>query len=149
MTDTREAILVRLEAIAGTVAGIKKVFRNETTTNETDLPAIIVLDADEKADPTDPEGRGPLAPRRMIMTPQLFIVLPEASKTVGTALNGFRKQLIDAVANDATLTALTINHRGARLVASQTSLAWGRSMMGEMGLSFAIPYLLQPEQATA
>jgi hypothetical protein len=57
MMDTREAILVRLEVIAGTVAGIKKVFRNETTTNETDLPAIIVLDANEKADPTDPEGR--------------------------------------------------------------------------------------------
>lgn len=148
MTDAREDILARLEAIAGTVTGIKKVFRNETTTNETDLPAIIVLDADEKADPTDPEGRGPLAPRRMIMTPQLFIVLPEGSETVGTALNGFRASLIKKIATDDELIALTPNHRGARLVATQTSLAWGRSMMGEMGVSFAIPYIVFPDQLT-
>ncbi len=141
--DTREAILARLEVIAK-VAGVKKVFRNTTTTNETDLPAVIVLDADEKADPTDPEARKPTDPRRMIMTPQLFIVLPEAAKVVGTSLNGLRALLIDAVASDATLTAMTINNRGARLLASQTSLAWGRSMMGEMGISFSIPYLVFP-----
>lgn len=143
--DRREEILQRLVVIAK-VAGVKKVFRNENTPNETDLPAVIVLDADEKADEGDPEGRGPLGPRRMVMVPQLFIVLPGAAKSVGTTLNGLRALLIDAVASDATLTAMTNNHRGARLLASQTSLAWGRSMMGEMGLSFAIPYLLHPGQ---
>ncbi|AEH88195.1 hypothetical protein [Mesorhizobium opportunistum] len=142
--DTREAILARLVVIAGDVTGIKKVFRNELATNETDLPAIIVLDANEKADPTDPEGRGPKAPRRMIMMPQLLIMLPEASSAVGTALNGFRALLIDAVANDDTLVGLTTNRQGARLAASETQLAWGRSMLGEMGIPFAIPYILFP-----
>ncbi|MER9355557.1 hypothetical protein NKI61_20005 [Mesorhizobium sp. M0514] len=142
--DTREAILDRLVAIAGDVAGIRKVFRNMSSPDETDLPAIIVLDADEGADEGDPPGRGPLAPRRMIMTPQLFVVLPEAVKSIGTVLNGYRAELIDAVATDATLTAMTTNGLGARLLASQTSLAWGRSMMGEMGMSFSIPYILFP-----
>lgn len=142
--DTREAILQRLLAIAEGIDGIKKVYRNNMRPPESNLPAILVLDGDEAGDENDPRSRGARGPRRMIMTPQLLIVLPEKAADVGTALNGYRAKLINAVATDADLTALTTNRIGAWLHSSQTSLAWGRSMLGEMGVAFAIPYVLDP-----
>ncbi len=80
----------------------------------------------------------------MIMTPQMLIVLPEKQKLVGTTLNFWRAKSIRAVATDNALMALTTNRVGARLHSTQTSLAWGRSMLGEMGVAFAIPYYLDP-----
>lgn len=147
--DSREAILARLVVVAGTVEGIANTFRNQIALNEEDLPAISVLDGDEKADDTDPGGRGPKAPRRMIMMPQMLIYLPKNASLIGTSLNRFRALLVDAVANDDVLTAMTINNHGARLMATQTALAWGRSMLGEMGVSFAIPYVAFPGQLSA
>lgn len=143
--DVREAILARLVVIAGTIDGVSTVQRNNLNVSETAI-TIVVFDGDEKADEDDPPARGPKAPRRMIMLPQLLITLPEKARDVGTVLNAFRAKLIHAVLFDNSLTALTWNGRGARLAATQTSLAWGRTMMGEMGVSFAIPYLLRPDQ---
>ncbi|ESY72314.1 hypothetical protein X740_33405 [Mesorhizobium sp. LNHC221B00] len=142
--DTREAILARLVEIAGTIDDIKTVYRNSIRPPEPNLPAILVLDGDEAADETDPNSRGSRGPRRMTMTPQLLIVLPEKASEVGTALNACRAKLIRAIATDTELAALTTNHIGGRLHSTQTSLAWGRSMLGEMGVAFAIPYYLDP-----
>lgn len=146
MADPRELILARLVVIADTVPGIRKTFRNQITINDDEMPAITVLDGDERADETDPADRGPKGPRRMIMMPQVLIYLPKKATLIGTGLNGFRALLIDAVANDSTLTEMTTKKRGARLMATQTALAWGRSMLGEMGVSFAIPYVASPGQ---
>lgn len=144
--DTREAILQRLVAIAETfkTTGIKTVYRNNMRPPEPNLPAILVLDGDEAAAEDDPNSRGSRGPRRMTMTPQLLIVLPETQKDVGTTLNAWRAKLIKAVATDDALMALTTNRVGGRLHSTQTSLAWGRSMLGEMGVAFAIPYYLDP-----
>ncbi|MBZ9705382.1 hypothetical protein LB543_01390 [Mesorhizobium sp. ESP7-2] len=144
--DVREAILVRLVEIAGTIDGIKTVYRNNNRPPEANLPAVLVLDGDEVGDENDSVSRGPMSPRRMVMTPQTLIVLPEAAKDVGTVINGYRVKLIKAVATDATLIALTTNRLGARLHSSQSSLAWGRSLLGEMGVQFAIPYVLDPSK---
>lgn len=146
--DRRELILERLVTIAGTI-GVRKVMRNNIRPAETDLPAVVILDADEAADPDDPGGRGPRAPRRMIMTPQVLILLAENARNVGPTLSEYRVAMVRAVAFDDALTALTTNLRGARLLKTETSLAWGRSMLGEMGLSFAIPYVLEPENLPA
>jgi hypothetical protein len=145
--DTREAILQRLVAIAETfktTRGIKAVYRNNMRPPEANLPAILILDGDEMGDENDPNSRGSRGPRRMTMTPQMLIVLPEKSEDVGTVLNGHRAALIKAIATDADLMALTTNRLGGRLHSTQTSLAWGRSMLGEMGVAFAIPYYLDP-----
>jgi hypothetical protein len=142
--DTREAILLRLVAIAATIPGIKEVFRNNIRPPEANLPAILVLDGDEAAAETDPNSHGSRGPRRMIMTPQLLIVLPEKASDVGSTLNAYRAKLIKAIATDVDLAALTINRLGGRLHSTQTSLAWGRSMLGEMGVAFAITYALDP-----
>ena len=144
--DVREAILEQLVSTAGGIDGVTSVFRNNITVDETDLPAIVVLDGDEVADEGDPVGRGPLAPRRMTMTPQILIILPSSQREVGTNLNAFRALLIHAVTDDDTLTALTTNGRGVRLQQTQTNLAWGRSMKGEMSVQFEIPYTLRPDQ---
>ena len=146
MADPRELILARLVVIAATVPGIRNTFRNQITLNDEEMPAISVLDGDEKADETDPADRGPKGPRRMIMLPQMLIYLPKKASLVGTSLNGFRALLIDAVADDSVLTAMTTKERGARHMTTQTALAWGRSMLGEMGVSFAIPYVAFPGQ---
>lgn len=140
--DVREAILARLVVIAER-CGADRVVRNEYAPNEKQ-DTIMLLDGDEAADEDDPVGRSPLAPRRMTMTPQLLIALARGRAQVGTRLNGIRSALIYEVATDAPLIALTLNGRGARLHSTQTSLAWGRSMLGEMGVAFAIPYLLKP-----
>ncbi|WP_217577324.1 hypothetical protein [Mesorhizobium sp. GbtcB19] len=145
--DAREAILQRLVAIAETFKtadGIKTVYRNNMRPPEANLPAILVLDGDEQGDENDPKSRGARGPRRMLMTPQMLIVLPEEAKNVGTVLNGLRAKLIKAVATDSDLAALTTNRIGPWLHSTQTSLAWGRSMLGEMGVAFAIPYYLDP-----
>ncbi|QKC83274.1 hypothetical protein [Mesorhizobium sp. NZP2077] len=144
--DAREAILQRLVAIAQTFKtdGIKTVYRNNMRPPEPNLPAILVLDGDEVAAEDDPNSRGSRGPRRMTMTPQLLIVLPETQKDVGTTLNAWRAKLIRAIATDTDLMALTTNRIGGRLHSTQTSLAWGRSMLGEMGVAFAIPYYLDP-----
>lgn len=144
MASTRELILQRLVAIAKTIDGIKNVYRNNNRPPEANLPAIVILDGDATAAETDPKNRGSRAPRRMIMTPQLLIILPEKATEVGTTLNGLHDKLIHAVAFDDALTALTTNRLGADLHSIQTSLAWGRSMLGEMGVAFAIPYYLDP-----
>ncbi|TPI13867.1 hypothetical protein [Mesorhizobium sp. B4-1-1] len=142
--DTREAILVRLVAIAEGIDGIRYVYRNNMRPSEANLPAILVLDGDEAGNENDPNNRGSRGPRRMTMTPQMLIVLPETAEDVGTVLNAYRAKLIKAVATDTGLAALTTNRIGPWLHSTQTSLAWGRSMLGEMGVAFAIPYYLDP-----
>lgn len=141
--DVREAILARLVVIAEGIEGVDRVVRNDYAPNEKQT-TVMVLDADEAADEDDPVGRGPLAPRRMTMTPQMLIAMAKGSGQIGSSLNAIRAALIYAVATDAPLITLTLNGRGARLHSTQTSLAWGRSMLGEMGVAFAIPYLLKP-----
>jgi hypothetical protein len=143
--DVREAILARLVEIAEGIDGITRVTRNEIDLSEVDLPAIAILDGDEMADEADAAGRGPLAPRRMSMTPQMVIMLASAQREVGSTLNGFRALLVHGVTHDDTLTGMTTNGRGARLLGTQTNLAWGRSMKGEMSVQFEIPYILRPD----
>lgn len=146
MADRREEILTRSFVICQTkILGIKKAFRNQVEHSESDLPAIALLDGDEKAESPDMmDNRGPKAARSMIMTPQFMIMVSSSILDAGSLLNEFRGKLIHEMTHDDELTALTKNGIGVRLVSTQTNFAWGRSMTGEMGLSFAIPYMLQP-----
>lgn len=146
MADRREEILARSFIIIQTkVTGLKKSFRNNIEHSESDLPLMVLLDGDEKAESPDMmDNRGPKVARSMIMTPQFMIIVSQSLADVGSLLNEFRGKLIHEMTHDDELTALTKNSIGVRVITTQTNFAWGRSMTGEMGVGFAIPYMLQP-----
>jgi len=144
MADLREEILTRLVTIAGGISGIKTVKRNDLDLPETMLPAIVILDGDETADDNDPVGRPPKAPRIITMTPEFYVVLSDKAANVGTQINLYRGRVINAVANDAQLIGLTKDSEGGRYDGAASGLARGRTMTGEIGLSFSFRYVLRP-----
>lgn len=142
MFDRREAILARLVEIATGIEGIAKVYRNKDEIPEKSRPAIVIWDADESADDSDPTGRPVGAPRRVGMTPEIYILLGSSPEDIGTSINLIRSRVIAAIYSDATLKGLTVNGEGIRYEGCATALSRGRSMEGEMGLSFTFTYLL-------
>ncbi|TCN30341.1 hypothetical protein [Sinorhizobium americanum] len=144
MADPRELILARLAVVAATVEDIRKVKRNEFSQDETVLPLAVILDGDETADERDPVSRPPTAPRIMTMTPEIYLIVADKATTVGTKVNLMRSRFINAVANDAELAALTKDREGGRYEGAASGLSRGRSMIGEVGLSFSFRYVLRP-----
>lgn len=148
MTDKREAILTRLVEIAKMVPGIAAVFRNTDEISEKQRPCILILDADEAADDSDPAGvsRRPHGPRRVGMTPELYVMLGAKPEQIGTELNVFRAAILNAVLMDTALTDLIGTNGDIRYEGCATALARGRMMEGEMGLSFTFTYVLRPDE---
>ncbi|KEC73148.1 hypothetical protein RLPCCGM1_c1264 [Rhizobium leguminosarum bv. phaseoli CCGM1] len=144
MADPREQILQRLVAVLGDVEGIRKVKRNELDQNESTLPLAVILDGDETAADNDPVSRPPTAPRIMTMTPEIYVVVANKAVQVGTDVNLFRSRVINAIAADAEIVALTKDREGGRYEGAASGLSRGRSMMGEVGLSFSFRYVLRP-----
>ncbi|MBB2698959.1 UNVERIFIED_ORG: hypothetical protein GGI66_003636 [Rhizobium esperanzae] len=144
MADPREQILQRLVAVLGSVEGVRKVKRNELDQNETTLPLAVILDGDETAADSDPVSRPPTAPRLMTMTPEIYVVVANKAAQVGTDVNAMRARVINAIASDAEIIALTKDREGGRYEGAASGLSRGRSMMGEVGLSFSFRYVLRP-----
>lgn len=144
MTDPRELILARLLEVAGAIDPTLSPRRNEADLADTALPAVVLLDGDEQADESDPEGRPLLAPRRVTMTPEVQFRIAAKAKDIGPNLNLWRAKLIHAVLTDATIASLTINDRGIRYRGSATVAERGRSMEGGIGVAFSFTYLLRP-----
>lgn len=146
MTDKREAILVRLLEIAKAVPGIAAALRNTDEISEKQRPCILILDADEAADDADPSGlsRHPNAPRRVGMTPEVYVMLGAKPEHIGTQLNVFRAVILKAVLTDTALASLVSSNGDIRYEGCATALARGRMMEGEMGLSFTFTYVLRP-----
>lgn len=141
--DNREAILVRLlETLK--VDGVRTTHRNVASVPESDLPAAVVLDGDEFADELPP-GRGAASLRVMNLQPEIYILARTKTETVGTELNAFRRKLIKAVFADATLVALCKDSE-ISFDGMETSLATGRSMLGEARLNFTFRYVLKPHK---
>ena len=146
MTDRREMILTRLLEIAVGVDGIVAAFRNKDEISERQRPAIVILDADEAADDADPSSRPSRAPRRVAMTPEIYILLGAKSEDLGTAINTLRARLVKAILMDPSLLTILGSSGDARYEGCATALARGRSMEGEMGVSFSFTYVLRPEE---
>ncbi|MEJ6845087.1 hypothetical protein V3589_02540 [Sinorhizobium fredii] len=144
MADPRELILARLVEIAEAVEGIKKARRNVTGESETTLPLAVILDGDETADDRDPVSRPPTAPRIVTMTPEIYVIVAKAAADVGTQVNLMRSRFINAIAADAQLIALTKDREGGRYEGAASGLSRGRTMIGEVGLSFSFRYVLKP-----
>ena len=146
MTDRREMILTRLLEIAVGVEGIVAAFRNKDEISERQRPAIVILDADEAADDADPASRPSRAPRRVAMTPEIYILLGAKPEDLGTAINRLRARFVKAVLGDAQLSLIVGSNGDIRYEGCATALARGRSMEGEMGVSFSFTYVLRPEE---
>jgi hypothetical protein len=147
MTDARESILQRIVAIAACIEGVRAVSRNVPSIGDDEgvaIPAVVILEGDEEAAETDPVNRGSPAPRIIRMYPQIVLYAGDKLADIGITLNTLRSRLINAILIDAELIALTMNHRGARYVAMESDLAFGRQMMGRMALRFEIPYRMLP-----
>ncbi len=146
MTDRRELILARLLEIAKGIEGIAAAFRNRDEISETQRPCIVILDADEAADDADPGSRPARAPRRIGMTPEIYIMLGTRPEALGTGINQLRARLIRAVLTDPDLGHLTGPSGAIRYEGCATALARGRTMEGEMGVSFTVSYVLRPDE---
>lgn len=146
MTDKRELILVRLLEIAGSIEGVTFAGRNKTKLTDLIRPAIVIFDADETSDDRAKDrGRPSHGPNLVGMNPEILLLVGGTPEEVGATLNGYRVKLVKAVLNDATLKQLTVNgdivYEGCA-----TALAIGRSMEGEMGISFTFTYFLKPSE---
>lgn len=145
MVDKRELILERLQAVVGTVSGIRTSIRNEMSFDETQLPAVSVLEGDEDFDDRDAaSGRPPMRPYIVTMRPHVLIRADEDAVKVGTTLNTIRAAAIRAVLSDSELLALTKDGVGIRPAGMESTLHPARSMVGATALSFAITYVLNP-----
>lgn len=144
--DKREAILARLQAIAGGITGVRNVFRNQDQINEKMRPAIMILDADEQAEDNDGgiRGRPSMVPSRVGMTPEIYIMLGAQPKSVGSEINLIRAALIKAILSDADLIGILGSNGGVKYEGCATDLAAGRQMEGAMGVSFTFSYVLNP-----
>lgn len=145
MIDKRELILARLLAIANNVAGVKKAWRHKGRLSETARPAIVILDADEAAEITDPPSHSPRAPRRVVMTPEIYLMLSGQPGEVGTDINLFRANFLHDVLTDADLRDIVGTNGDIRYQGCATGLAEGRSLEAEMGVSISFLYILKPE----
>jgi hypothetical protein len=146
MTDRREMVLARLLEIARGIGGIVAAFRNKDEISEKQRPAIVILDADEAADDADPVSRPSRAPRRIAMTPEIYILLGARPEGLGTAINTLRARFVKATLSDAQLASIVGSNGEVRYEGCATALARGRSMEGEMGVSFSFTYVLRPEE---
>ena len=146
MTDRRELILVRLLEIAKGIEGIAGAFRNRDEISEKQRPAIVILDADEAADDADPTTRPSRSPRRVAMTPEIYILLGAKPEELGSVINALRARFVKSVLGDSQLASIVGSNGDIRYEGCATALARGRSMEGEMGVSFSFTYVLRPEE---
>lgn len=143
--DKREVILAAIGTVAATVFPAANVFRNTLQIPEGARPACVVLDADESAIEGEPEGRPSRGPVIVAMTPEIHILLGDTSEDVGTALNGYRRQLVKALATDASLVA-ACHHGFIRFQSFATGLSSGRNMESQGLLAMEFRYMLRPEK---
>lgn len=142
--DRREAILARIEVVLQGISGIKTVARNVVEFDETQLPAVSVLEGDEEVIDDSNLNRPTLRPQIITMTPQVYVRADGA--TVGTTINGLRAAIIQAILSDATLDGLLKSKRKSRYAGQQSTLHAARTMVGATALVFAITYVMSPDE---
>jgi hypothetical protein len=146
MTDIRESILTRLQAVISDAATGIEVKRNALTGDDGAPYRVVLLDGDEEANDADSDTRPPTAPRIIRMYPLVVISAAAKAINVGSDLSVLRAALIKAIEADTALAALTINSRGGRYVGIDGSLGLGAVTFGQTALKFRFSYLLLPNQ---
>lgn len=144
MIDRREQILVRLLAIL--VAEVGAAGRNDHALSETRRPMGVLYDSDEEGDENDPRDRPANSPRRVIMAPEIYVLMGAKTKDIGTVINTMRARVIKAVVTDVTLAGLCSVGRGGSITydGMASTLAQGRQRDANMSIGFSFRYILNP-----
>ncbi len=147
MTDQRELIMARLAEVAN-VAGVKTVSRNRIDFDDTQLPAVGVLEGDEEVAPNSLGRAARASGRPYIVTaaPQIFIRVGGPSADIGACLNALRAAIIKALLNDQQLNALAADDGGVQYAGMNSQLHAARSMIGATAMVFVVKYLLYPDR---
>ena len=117
MADKRELLLSRLLTIAQGISGVASAVRNKDEISDKARPAIVI-----------------------------YLLLGAKPEHVGPEINALRATFIKAVLTDGELLAIVGSNGDIRYEGCATSLARGRNMEGEMGISFSLTYTLRPEE---
>jgi hypothetical protein len=144
--DIREDILNRLLELVASIPGIRTAARNYLDITEDRLPTAAVFDGDEESNGIDDIGssRPPNRPYVVQMTPHVVIV--EQTDAAGTALSGFRRDVIKLVLNDSALIALVGASGNIRYLGNLSDFGWGRSLQGALVAQFTFKYPLKIEE---
>ena len=147
MPDKREAILVRLEEIVAAVDGFVTTGRNHSDLEDTDLPALVVIDGDEDAADTDEGGakQPGLRPRIMVMRPVISAVLLGLREANGPKAQELRARLVNAVATDTELQTLCLNKRMSYEGLKSLPSKGARGDIYGMSLAFTFTYVFRPQ----
>lgn len=156
MTDRREAILVRLLAIATAAPGAVTAARNRDAVADVESPAVIIYDGDEiVSETTDApfEIRRPaVKPRIVAMSPTIEVSLGDAPANAGTAINALRAYLLKTILQDQALASLVVSDmgsppvaRGIHYLGCTMGSGLGRSLQANLILNFAFTYVLSVE----
>lgn len=147
MTDVRELIMSRIEAIIAGIAGATTTGRMRPFTSDDELPAVIVYDGAEESDEQN-KPRPATSPITVTMTPEIFIqVSADDAADAGSAMNNIRASIIRTILEDAILATLVVN--GGNSVwyeGCETSIVQTNVALAEMKLMFAFRYVLSPNQ---
>jgi len=143
VSDTREDIMAQLVTACQTIAGVR-VHRNRMDIAEDEAPCLVVREGDEEANEADLHPHG-TAPRRVIMRPTVNALVSDTAENVGAAINDLRAAVIYALATDTTLRGMTMDKRGPSYLGMTVQTAPGRKVLAEAVLTFAIGYVLRPD----
>lgn len=158
--DRRVLILQELESLLGGLdieLTTGRIPAGNFVRNRNELPAglvpgIILLDADEVADPRfqrPPVGRDltTVPPQIMRMTPEIYVVLDvrkPQNKFVGEDLSVARAAILKAIILDRTLYQIVGTNGQITYDGCVTDLARNRVMQGQMGMSITFTYPFIP-----
>lgn len=158
--DRRVLILQELESVLGGLdieLTTGRIPAGNFVRNRNELPAdlvpgIILLDADEVADPRyqrPSTGRDirTVPPQMMRMTPEIYVVLDvrkPQNKNVGEDLSVARAAILKAIITSETLNALVSGNGQITYDGCVTDLARNRTMQGQMGISITFSYPFLP-----
>jgi hypothetical protein len=118
--------------------------------NETQLPAVVVLDGDEETNDSTDLGMRP-ANRPTVVRMQPEIVIAQQADEVGSEITTLRRELIRRVLTDTELNEQIVKtgrfgNGAIRYLGCQTDLGWGRSLQGALRAQFMFKYTLKPEE---
>lgn len=141
--DKHEEIMQRIVTLLEAVDGVVQVKRNDPTFAEVRLPGVLVLDGDEEVeDAVWGKGRPPNGPARVTAYPEIYVVLPPTTQpaNVGNDLHEFKRRIVASILNDADLRGMCVDG-DIRYEGTDTALALGRAMVGEMGIKISFRYV--------
>lgn len=142
--DKREAVMVRLLAIARDIEDIESAERNATLMDSSEQRRISVLEGDEEVN--EDFGNHHAGDKGIVvMIPQILIACGAKTREVGSDLNMIKRRVTKAIVTDTELLELTVKRRSVRYAGMNSDLAFAALMEGKMALRFRIAVMIDPK----